>query len=289
MKGRLKRILILFLSNSGIPFIVRFLIQRRRVTIIYYHNISADYFDHHINYLKRKYTIISLQDYLSGKSNHIHYRLIITFDDGHVNNYKLLEVIKKHNIKVTIFLTSGLINTKRHFWFLLDGLSEMEKSKLKRCEDGVRIEQLKVQFNFFDTKEFDTRQALDLEEIFGMMKFVDFQSHSISHPCLPMCPDEKSKFEIKESKLQLENLLSQPINAIAFPNGDYTDRELTYCQESGYSCALTANHGFNSGLSEFNVLKRISTNDTGNVHELYLRVTCIWYWLKYIGRFKNIN
>jgi len=278
----IKNLSIKLFRYSGLPALVRFLFQRKKVTIIYYHNITPDAFDNHIAFLKKRYSIISLQDYLANRTSHLKYRLIITFDDGHAGNYNLLPVLQKHNIQITIFLTSGLIDTKRHFWFLLKGLDQTTKAKLKTIGDTERLDQLMKMFDFSDTKEYSTAEALGMNQINAMKRFVDFQSHSVTHPCLPLCSDEKSETEIKVSKFQLEELLGTQINSLALPNGDYSKREFAICMDAGYKCVLTADFGFNTNANNNFILKRISTNDTKNIHELALRVTGVWRGFKNI-------
>lgn len=67
--------------------------NRKKVTIISYHNPTVAVFLSHIEYLMKKYVIISMNDFLS-KVNLPNNSLIITFDDGHKGNVELLPLIK---------------------------------------------------------------------------------------------------------------------------------------------------------------------------------------------------
>ena len=91
----------LFLRMSGVPYIVRELAQRQRVTILVYHKPSPEAADCHFEALRRRYNIISLVDYLSYRTNaHNHLPpkpLIVTFDDGHRGNYALKRVREARN------------------------------------------------------------------------------------------------------------------------------------------------------------------------------------------------
>ncbi len=278
----IREIILLLINYSSLPWIIRLLIQKNKVTIIYYHNISPKVFDNHLIHIKKRYNIISLQSYLQDSpENSKKFRLIITFDDGLIENYTLLPILIKHNISATIFLTSGLINTNRHFWFLLDGLDRKEKNMLKKISDSERLNYLAENYGYFDEKEYSYKQALTYLQIKEMQPYFDFQSHSISHPCLNLCSDEKSKNEIEGSMKHLNNSFELNINSIAFPNGDYSDREVLICRESGYLCALSTKGGFNSNIKDTYVLKRIKTGDTQNINELILRITGIWGLLNY--------
>lgn len=278
----LKKLTVSFIKYSLLPFLVRFFIQKNKVTIIYYHNLTPNVLDAHLTFLKKYYNIISLQSYLfDTNENKQKYRLIVTFDDGHVDNYKLLPILLKHKIIVTIFLTTKLINTKRNYWFLLEELSKEEKEFLKNISDEQRIEILKQSYGFYDDKNFDVIQALTIDQIQDMLQYVDFQSHSQTHPCLPKCTYDKAKNEIFGSLVQLKSL-NIDSNSFAFPNGDYTEREVNLCKEAGYICALSADHGFNAKKRKEFVLKRIKTGDTEDVNELFIRVTGVWGFLKQV-------
>jgi peptidoglycan/xylan/chitin deacetylase (PgdA/CDA1 family) len=275
-----RKIALTMIKYSGLPLLSRNIFQKNKVTIIYYHRIAADVFDKHLALLKKYFNIIPLQSYLNGEAKRIKNRLVITFDDGHVSNFNLLPVLKKYNVQITIFLSSGLIGSNKHFWFLTAGLTDDYKKIIKRINDEDRLKRLFEKFHFSDAKEYDHAQALNIEQINKMLDYVDFQSHTITHPCLPQCSDEKALKEIRYSKDYLEKLLNKKINCMAFPNNNYTEREIRMSLESGYKYLLTGISGFNSDDGKCFLLKRISTNDTGDLNELLLRVTGVWRLLK---------
>ena len=91
------------LRYSGLPFLIRSFIQRKKVTIVLFHNPEVAAADMAFKYLKSKYNIIDLNDYVNAlKSQNFSSipsrPMIITFDDGHIKNYELLPIIKKYNI-----------------------------------------------------------------------------------------------------------------------------------------------------------------------------------------------
>jgi len=113
---KIKKIIFFLIRFSGIPFLIRNTIQRNNVTIIFYHDIEPVLFEKHIIKLKSLYNIISLQCFINFLETEGRFKLpvkplIITFDDGHKNNYLLLSSIIKHNIPVTMFLCSHIVGT----------------------------------------------------------------------------------------------------------------------------------------------------------------------------------
>src|SRR6266446_7532608 len=117
-----RKMAFLALRVTLLPFVLREVFQRRKVTIIVYHAPSVDVFDAHLTVLKRIYNIVSLSVYVEARQNGDFSKLppkalILTIDDGHRGNYALKPVLEKHNVPVTIFICSGLVDTRRRFWF----------------------------------------------------------------------------------------------------------------------------------------------------------------------------
>lgn len=261
--------------------IARLLFQKNKTTIIYYHDIEATLFDKHLTYLKCKYNVISLEDYVKNRVKpNLKYRLVITFDDGHVNNHALLEVLKKHQIPCTIFLVSNLINTNKHFWFKWEKLDSQVKNELKKIANSERIKRLYEEFGFDENKEQPVTHALRISQIMEMSPWVSFQSHTHTHPCLNRCTPYESKFEIEQSKNHIEELLKNDVFSLAFPNGDYERKEIEHAKHAGYTCVLTSKGYYNSfNFHEFE-LKRLSVNDFSTIKELALRASGVYLFMK---------
>jgi poly-beta-1,6-N-acetyl-D-glucosamine N-deacetylase len=267
---------------SALPYVIREVVQRGRVTIIVYHKLSPDAAERHFEALLQKYDIISLAEYLDSRTG-IHNQLplkplIVTFDDGHKSNYDLKPIFEKHKIPVTVFLCSGVVGTNRHFWFETE-MSEPLRQSLKHVPDEERIEVL-ARLGFSEMTEQATRQALSVREIEEMKPLVDFQSHTIYHPLLPQCSDSRAFREVADSKTQLEQKFGLCIKALAYPNGNYSPREIEVAKKSGYQCALSLDSGFNSRKTPAFQLKRICINDDAGVDELFVKASGLWGFLK---------
>jgi peptidoglycan/xylan/chitin deacetylase (PgdA/CDA1 family) len=284
--SRLKTMALFFLRMSAVPYFVREVVQRRRVTILVYHKLPPETAKRHFAALRRMYNIISLADYLAYRddaSKHLPPKpLIVTFDDGHQGNYALKPILEKHGIRVTLFLCSGLVGTNRHFWFETE-MSESVRQGLKHVSDEERLEVLAT-LGFSETAEQSTRQALSASEIEDMKPVVDFQSHTVYHPLLPQCSEPRAFDEISRSKIQLENNFGLSIYALAYPNGDYSSREIAAARQSGYQCALSLDHGFNSRETPPFQLKRICINDDASLTELVVKASGVWGLLKHLAR-----
>ncbi len=265
-----------------IPLLVRELIQRKKTTIIVYHDIKPETAEKQFKILKSKYNIIALKDYVEAKKlGNVDKlppkSLIITFDDGHKNNYSLKSTLKKYNIPITIFLCSGIIGTRRRFWF--EHVDNKIRQQLKKYPDEKRLETL-TKFNFKERKEFDDRQALSKSEIEELKEIADLQSHTMFHPILNNCSEEKATKEILYSKRELEDKYGLEIYAIAYPNGDYTKREISIARSAGYKCGLTSDAGFNSQNTDLFRLKRLCLLDDSDINEVLVKTSGIWGYLK---------
>jgi len=279
----------LLLRISGLPVLIRELVQRRRVTILVYHKLSPEVAEGHFALLKEHYNIISLADYLDYRTN-AHKQLpakplVVTLDDGHAGNYLLKPIFEKYKIPATIFLCSGLADTNRHFWFEAK-MTNSVRQGLKRVRDEERLKLL-AGMGFTETSEYPDRQALSASEIEEMRSVVDFQSHTVHHPLLPQCSDQRAFDEIAGSKIQLENKFGLRINALAYPNGDYSAREVAAAENSGYQCALTLDLGFNCRTTPAFQLKRICVSDDAGLDQLLVRASGLWDFLKNLVRRKS--
>lgn len=282
----MKKYIFKILRYSGLPKIFRQYIQRNAVTILLFHEIEADTADKSFSFLRKNYNIIGLDHFIKAsklKNNAIIPKnaLIITFDDGLVKNYEMLPVIKKYKIPVTIFLCSSIINTNRHFWYKYKKLSR-PIFQLKKLKNEDRLKAL-AEDGFHQESEYEVAQALTKSQIIEMSEIVNMQSHTKFHPCLTNCDYNEAKNEILESKEMLEKDYGFRINSIAYPNGDYSAREIELAKMAGYDCGLTVDYGFNTIETDLFRLKRLSVNDASDLNELIVKSSGLWAFLKLLS------
>lgn len=265
------------------PFIFRLNFQKKNVTVFLLHNPSKEEFRKILKVLENRYNLISLDQFLNAvrKKNSDElpsYSAILTFDDGHADNFQLLSVFKENNIPAVVFICSGIVNTMRGFWFL-HVHPILNRKELKKVSNKERLAIL-TNHGFTQELDFEKREALRLAEINEMKNQISFQSHTIFHPVLPKCSDEEAWHEIYESKNSLERLLSSTIKAFAYPNGDYTKRDVKLVREAGYECAFTVDPGYNSISSDLFKLKRLSLNDSSDKYEIIVKSSGLWAIMK---------
>jgi peptidoglycan/xylan/chitin deacetylase (PgdA/CDA1 family) len=261
--------------------------QKRKVTILTYHSPTPECARAHFDALRRRYRIIPLRDYLCRRANSTlatlpKKSLILTLDDGHRANFELKPLFQELGIPITIFLCSGIVGTHRHFWWRHTNSAE-EAGACKRLPDAERRKFL-LGRGYQADREYPDRQGLSDGEIEELKTWVDFQAHTVSHPILPACSDEAAEHEIAHSKIELETKYQLDVYALAFPNGDYTERELLLARKSGYRCALTQESGFNDEQSDVFRLRRIALEDDCSIDELLVKASGLWGLISRCGR-----
>ena len=289
----MRRNLFLLLRLTGIPFFLREYVQRKRVTILCYHDMDPQLAELHIRVLKRLYNIIPLSAYIDARRGHASTvippkALAITFDDGHKGNYWLLPVFRQHQVPATIFLCSGIVGTHRHYWWkACPNIASVYA--LKPLDNDERLWRLS-EFGFHENREYVERQSLSREEIEELRVTMDLQAHSRYHPILPRCTDEQSWEEIAGSKMELEKTFGLSIYAFAYPNGDYSPRETVWAKKAGYACALTIDGGYNTLDTDMFRLRRLRVDDKADLNELIVKASGLWsFFERILMRGKSIR
>ncbi|MHA1382076.1 MAG: polysaccharide deacetylase family protein [Candidatus Helarchaeota archaeon] len=286
-KKRIKEFIGVFIRFSGLLLLIRSIFLKNKVLIIFYHKPKASVLKKHIEYLSKHYNFIPLARLIEAiyeKNWAIIPKrsLIITIDDGHKGNYKLLNIFKSYKIKPTIYLCSHIINTKRKFWWMAGVPNYIE---LKKLQNSQRLQILEENYNFEPSKEYSTRQSMSLEEIKEMSPYIDFQNHSKFHPILTTCSDKECRDEIKSSKEYLEKKLDKKIEHFSYPNGDYTQREINILKECGYKSARTFDLGWNDIHTDPFKLKAMGVDDGASLNILSAQLFGFFRFFRYIKHF----
>jgi peptidoglycan/xylan/chitin deacetylase (PgdA/CDA1 family) len=273
-----KEILAFLVRFSGIDWIARNTYAKNRVGIILYHEISPEVLEKQLNYLSKRYNFITLDllvkalytknwGYIPPRS------LVFTLDDGVKDNYFLLDTFKRYGIVPTIYLSSHIINTNRKFWWKV--CEEDQIQPLKGYPNVERLNTLYEVYDYTPDREYSAheRQALSIKEISAMQDSVDFQSHACFHYILTTCSDQECEEEVFESKTALETLLGKKVNHFCFPNGEFSDRELSLVRQAGYLSARTIKLGWNDQKTDPYRLKIIADADNSSINYLALQLS----------------
>jgi peptidoglycan/xylan/chitin deacetylase (PgdA/CDA1 family) len=284
VKAALKNCAASLLRILGITLFIREAVQKRRASIIIYHDPDPNVFKAHMECLSKEYSFVSLNElvqaiYEKDWSNLPDKALVITIDDGIKRNYRLLPVFKEYGITPTVYVCSHVVGTQRKYW---NQAGFENHHPLKKLENKRRLEILKTSIDYEPEREYSERQALNWEEIREMSPYVDFQSHSKFHPILINCTDEECREEIEGSKALLEQVLKKPVEHFCYPNGDYAEREVELVSNAGYKSSRSVDVGWNSMKTDPFRLKAYYVSDDATISMLKVQATGIWNYLRHV-------
>lgn len=254
--------------------------------ILYYHQIAAASFKRHIDYLRKHYNLIQLDDLVESiaKGTTLKDGVVITFDDGYKSIYSdIFPLLKRYKIPVTVFLVSDIVGTGKEIW--TDTLRNLRKNSSNnshipdveyfKCipdrEKNRRIQELVASYKYTPSQ----RSMLSWNEAQEMLGsgLVSFGSHSKTHPCLTMMDAEEAKVEILDSKRELESHLNVESKHFSYPNGDYDSSHIEML-EGVYQSASTIVPGINDATTSPYELRRIEAS--GNVGMLAMKISGLW-------------
>lgn len=255
---------------------------------IYFHNPSSTLFEKTVKWLMReKVTFISTEQLdliFSGKLKTPQSAVVITVDDGwRSNKENVIQVARKFNIPVTIFVSTEPVLQQKPFWWSYNqhinqqGIGYMKSSMLKRWSNKERLAYLNG-YGFLNAYAEEAIDESDLIEL-DHHKNIFFESHTVSHPILTQCSNEEADREIYLSKIQLEQVLGRRIKGFAYPNGAYAQREIGLLEKYGYAYAFTTRSAFLTpkDLQNRFELPRFEVLDQVSFAENRCRIAGVWF------------
>jgi len=171
----------------------------------------------------------------------------ISFDDGWRGNLSLLPVIERHEVPVTIFLTTGAVEPPGVFWWtcVYDHRSELPhplRSSVLRIWDLPETERREIVEPVLRRHQMEyARQALTIDEVRHLARspLVSLGSHSVGHPSLPRCDSAQLDDELYASKKSIEGWTGRPVKTFAYPRNEFDGREKDALRRNGYELAVT--------------------------------------------------
>jgi peptidoglycan/xylan/chitin deacetylase (PgdA/CDA1 family) len=222
----------------------------------------------------------------------------VTFDDGTRNLLtNAAPVLRELHMPAAVFLATGPMGTTELLWpdriwsayqqtavpeadLTSVGLgvrslrTEAERIRardatmdaLKRVSDADRIEDVEAVVAALGPEpDVDSGpfQLLSRDEARALAEdgLVTVYPHTVTHPVLSRCDDEKVDYEVSESCQAVEAIAGREPTIFAYPNGrapDFTDRDKEALRRYGIRWAVTTVNGFADRRSDPLALPRIA-------------------------------
>lgn len=299
MKGK-RQLLAEALASSGLTRLLESVLQRDALLVINYHRIgnaeetpydsgtfgpTVDQFDWEMRYIKSRFNCVMLEEALSMMTGETPLRssLLITFDDGNLDNYHTaFPILRSHGLQATFFLPTAFIGTDRLPWW--DTIAYIVKHSrndtfrlkyprpaefqlnrarpsatvfqlLRFCSDHATtdyaplIDELETVCDCARPSGSLDRCFLNWDEVREMQAAgMNFGSHTHNHEVLSGLPLERQCSELTESRRILERELGRTVDILAYPVGrPYTFNADTKAalDRSGFRAAFSFYGGAN--------------------------------------------
>ncbi len=139
------------------------------IPVFVFHTVKPAEFENQLKYISENgYTTLSVNEYYKSinegkiKSNSI----LLTFDDGRSSFWRVaFPLLKKYNLKATVFVIPGITGNRKHFYNLDD------------------VWENKISMKEFMEKDKDDKEYCSWEELKIMFDFglIDIESHTLLH------------------------------------------------------------------------------------------------------------
>ena len=253
-------------------------------------------FEKHLQFYKKYFNVVSLDDYYNQRFSKNRFTICITFDDGFANNYKyVLSLMDKYQIPVTFFVTAirdsgydilwndflclaqkygpnefqflnehfykdkyGRYTSKTNNKFLKDLLRK--EGFVEKAQMMKFLEPMLSLKNKMQEEDYWMQMTQDEIKILSASQLATIGCHGYYHNDLSMIPINDAREEIIRTKQYLENITQKAINAIAFPYGAYSREVVAESKIAGFNKLLAMDFLFPEDYSDPTIQERFTIN-----------------------------
>jgi peptidoglycan/xylan/chitin deacetylase (PgdA/CDA1 family) len=263
------------------------------------YSATADEFHDQIAYLKKFATVVTLDEalaFVSGddKSRKSRYRVLITFDDGCIDNYEVaFPILRSLGVQGLFFLITGMAGTNTVPWW--DRIAYILRTGARNSFElhypaGIAVDVRQLGFAAAlrhvlqaykrPDNQNGERFIAELAESCGGQEppaasrvFLNWDearemiaggmaigSHTHTHTVLSQLTEEKQREELVRSRDILSQALQVQIDTIAYPVGSriaFSEATQLLARQAGYRAAFSHYGGVNRAgpIAPFNVLR----------------------------------
>jgi len=190
--------LVVFKKNDTVSFVsLMHSVSNKNTSLTY----SPDKLESFIKYfLSKGFMFISILDI---KKHHYRKAIALTFDDGYLDNYTVLnDILIKYNVPATIYVATGFIDS------------------------------------LFTDSCFNTYKIMNNDQLKELSNnnLITIGAHTVNHKNLIELTKNEQFFEINGSIEYLEQLIGKKIHTFAYPKGKYNNNTLEIVKKLKLHC-----------------------------------------------------
>lgn len=245
------------------------------------YSCTAEEFDDQVAYLKRAHGIATVDEVLAdfGTRRWKRARVLLTFDDGYIDNYTTaFRVLRSHGVQGTFLLASDFVGTAHIPWWdaichMIAATSEryirvpcLTSQVFDKRQEGPGPVMRRILKLFFSAGKPDANDVLgDLERSTGIScaptgerRFLSWEearemqqsgmeigAHSVSHRLLGHLSIEEQRREIAGCRERMLRDMGVAPRVFAPPCGSGSPETRELIEAAGYSLSLSIDHGAN--------------------------------------------
>jgi peptidoglycan/xylan/chitin deacetylase (PgdA/CDA1 family) len=277
------------------------LVSSLRPVVLVYHRVAPghgdcfgpDVFERHVCFLQSRFHVIGPEDCRRIRSRKEDIDVLLTFDDGFLNNaLYVVPILKRHQVPALFFISTRHCDGVRPLWFAylsafsrwfpekevtLDGttygLTPKERTRsMRRLREYLlslrphplamyeKIDRILPSIESFTPREHlvDHYAGMTWDHIREIARDPLFEvgAHTIDHPFLTSCDEGEMERQIKVNREELERVTGKRIESIAYPGGDYDARVVAKCASSGFEQRFAVE------------LRQLATKDEGRARDI---------------------
>lgn len=226
--------------------------------------VSPENFDKQLNVLKSKYNVLTISEFeslIASNKKFPNKSVLITFDDGYVDNFtEALPILEKYKTQAIFYISTGNIGTNSEFWWdelerllllssnilnsfivttkhnkfnlvnndlsnnlnIYDQLLPILRSVTVPERNQVFLELLSLMNNKVPRLSHRSMSESELKK-FAQSSSVVIGAHTQNHPSLAALNENDQLNEIETSKKYLEDLTKKKIEHFSYPFGTIND------------------------------------------------------------------
>ena len=253
-------------------------------------------FEAHLQFYKKYFHIISLDDYYQQRFSKERFNICITFDDGFANNYKyVLPLMNKYQVPLTFFITAIRDAEYDILWNDFFAIAQkygpqqfqFNNEKFYKDRDGryvskatgkilkdllqaddfnkkaamMKVLEPMVSFkNKLQDKDYWLQMTQEEIKILSTSPLANVGCHGYYHNDLSAISITEARNEIFRSKQWLETITGKEINAIAFPYGAYSRDVVREAKSAGFNQLLGMDFLFPEDDADPTLRERFTVN-----------------------------